>query len=299
MKRFSKVFNNDNIGYAFVLPALVFMLVFIGYPIINNLVLSFQDVNVMTISSKTKEFIGFQNYITLFKESVLITAIFNTLYFSIVCIVFQFIIGFALALFFNRKFSFAKPLRGLLMISWMIPITITGLMYKFMFSVNGGIINEILLNAGIIERPVEWLLQSTSAMWSLIIANIWIGIPFNMILLSTGLTTIPKDMYESANIDGANVFQKFFRITVPLLKPAIESVLVLGFIYTFKVFDLVYVMTKGGPVNATEMLSTYSYKLSFTEFNFSKGAAVANVLFIILFFVSLQYLKLVNEDEVM
>ena len=161
-----------------------------------------------------------------------------------------------------------------------------------------GLLTRYFLNTGIINEPVEWLLQPVSAMWSLIIANTWIGIPFNMILLSTGLTTIPSSIYESANIDGANAFQKFFRITVPLLKPAIESVLVLGFIYTFKVFDLVYVMTQGGPVNATEMLSTYSYKLSFSEFNFSRGAAAANILFAILFLVSLGYLKLVNEEEV-
>jgi multiple sugar transport system permease protein len=155
------------------------------------------------------------------------------------------------------------------------------------------------LNIHIINTPIEWLLSPGPAIWSVITANIWIGIPFNMILLSTGLTTIPKSLYESANIDGANIFQQFFNITLPLMKQSIETVLVLGFIYTFKVFDLVYVMTQGGPVNATELLSTYSYKLSFVEFNFSKGAAVANILFIILFLVSLVYIKLVKEDEVM
>lgn len=299
MKQYHKIFSDDRAGYFFVLPALLFMLVFIGYPTLNNIVLSFQDVNVMTIKSPVKEFIGLQNYLALLEDPVLGTSVFNTFYYSISCIVLQFVIGFALALLFNRKFALSKPLRGLLMVAWMIPVTITGLMYKFMFSVNGGIFNELLLNLHIISKPVEWLIQPTSAMWSLIIANVWIGIPFNMILLSTGLTTIPKDIYESANIDGANAFQKFAGITLPLLKPAIESVLILGFIYTFKVFDLVYVMTQGGPVNATEMLSTYSYKLSFTEFNFSKGAAVANVLFVILFFVSMGYLKLVKEDEVM
>lgn len=299
MKLHRRILSEEKVGYLFVLPALIYMLGFIGYPIINNLIMSFQDVSVMTLASKTKEFIGLQNYVDLFSDPVLGISIFNTFYYSIACIVFQFIFGFALALLFNRKFALSKPLRGLLMISWMIPITITGLIYKFMFSVNGGIFNEILLNLHIIKTPIEWLLKPSTAMWSLILANIWIGIPFNMILLSTGLTTIPKALYESANIDGANVFQQFFHITVPLLKPAIESVLILGFIYTFKVFDLVYVMTQGGPVNATEMLSTYSYKLSFTEFNFSKGAAVANILFAILFLVSLVYLRLVKEDEVM
>ena len=134
-------------------------------------------------------------------------------------------------------------------------------------------------------------------MGAVIFANIWIGIPFNMILIATGLTTIPTELYESASIDGAGKIQTFIKITLPLLKPTIESVLILGFIYTFKVYDLVYVMTSGGPVNSTHMLSTYSYKLSFEMFKYSKGAAVANILFIILFIVSLLYLKFVYTEE--
>ncbi len=134
-------------------------------------------------------------------------------------------------------------------------------------------------------------------MFSLIAANIWIGIPFNTILLSTGLTTIPNDVKEAAAIDGANRRQSFLFITVPMLKPVIESVLILGFIYTFKVFDLVFVMTNGGPVNSTHLLSTYSYKLSFVLFKYSQGAATANILFLILLAVSVFYLKYVYDDR--
>ncbi len=299
MKLKTKRCGNETVGYFFVLPALIFMLAFIGYPIINNIILGFQNVDVMTFNSDVKEFVGIQNYIELFKDDILKIAIPNTLFFTIGSIVFQFVIGFALALFFNQNFSFSKPVRGILMVSWMIPITVTALMFKFMFGANGGIINEFLLNMHIINQPVEWLVYSGTAMWAIIITNIWIGIPFNMILITTGLSTIPNDIYESANIDGASRVEKFVFITLPMLKESIQAVLILGFIYTFKVFDLVYVMTQGGPVNATEMLSTYSYKLSFTEFNFSKGASVANILFVILFIVSLFYLKLVKEEEVM
>ena len=296
MKRFKRLLGEDIIGYYFTLPALIFMLFFIGYPIINNISLSFTDVSVMTLANKVREFVGFRNYAELFMEPVLRISMLNTLIFSVACIVFQFVLGFILALLFNQKFALARPMRGFLIISWMIPITITALIFKFMFSV-GGIINEALKFLHIISVPVEWLIHPTTAMIAIIIANIWIGIPFNMILLSTGLSTIPKDIYESANIDGANPVQKFISITLPMLKPAINSVLVLGFIYTCKVFDLVYVMTQGGPVNATEMLSTYSYKLSFVDFSFSKGAAVANIMFIFLFIIGLGYLKFINEDE--
>jgi multiple sugar transport system permease protein len=254
-----------------------------------------QDVTVMTLTKPDKPFVGLHNYAVLFQDAVLRSSIINTLVFTVCCLVFQFIIGFALALFFNRKFSFAKPVRGLLMMPWMIPITITALMFKFMFSSNVGIINQMLMSLGL--KPVEWLLSPGTAMFCLVVANIWIGIPFNMILLATGLTTISKDLYESASIDGASKIQSFSRITLPLLKPTIESVLILGFIYTFKVFDLVYVMTGGGPVNSTHMLSTYSYKLSFELFKYSQGAAAANIIFIILFIVSLFYLKFTYREN--
>ncbi|NLZ82126.1 MAG: sugar ABC transporter permease [Clostridiales bacterium] len=298
MKKFKKLFKYDNVGIWFVLPAFIYMIVFVGYPIIYNLILSFQDVTVKTLRSNVKEFVGFKNYVELFQQdNVLTTSIWNTLIFTVMCLVFQFVIGFALALFFNKKFKFSQPVRGVLMIPWMIPITVTGLIFKFMFGTDVGIINYFLRSIQLISSNIDWLTNTTTAMPAVIFANIWIGIPFNMILISTGLTTIPTEVYESASIDGANKFQVFRKITLPLLKPTIESVLLLGFIYTFKVYDLIYVMTSGGPVNSTQVLSTYSYKLSFDMFKYSKGAAVANILFVILFFVSLIYLKYVYVEE--
>jgi multiple sugar transport system permease protein len=132
-----------------------------------------------------------------------------------------------------------------------------------------------------------------------IIANCWVGIPFNMLLLTTGMSNIPKEVFESSSIDGANTLQRFFRITIPLLRPAIMSVLMLGFIYTFKVFDLIFMMTNGGPLNYTEVLATYSYRASFVQFNFSRGAAGAVVLFLCLMAVGVFYLRLIAKDEVM
>ncbi|AQS05565.1 MULTISPECIES: carbohydrate ABC transporter permease [Clostridium] len=291
--------HKNRVGYMFIVPAVIFMLLFVGYPIIYNILLSLQDVNVMTVNSPIKEFVGFKNYIELFKSSVLLVAIGNTLYYTVVCIIFQFVLGFAFALFFNIEFTFSKFIRGLVMVSWLIPMTINALSFKFMFSPSGGVINQILMNLHVINQPLDWLIQPNSAMWGLIITNVWVGIPFNMILLTTGLSTIPKSIYESASLDGANWFQKLFYITIPSIKPAILSVLMLGFIYTFKVFDLVFIMTNGGPVNATEVLSTLSYKLSFNQYSYSQGSAVANILFLTLFIVSLFYVKLIKEDEVM
>lgn len=291
MKAIRQMLRGGRLGYLFVLPALIYMLFFAGYPILSNLALSLQEVTVKTIRLPSKPFVGLDNYRTLFAGGILQTSILNTLIFTVACLVFQFVIGFLLALFFNRKFALMKPIRGLLMMPWMIPVTVTALMFKFMFGTNVGIINQALLALHIIQAPIDWLTQPVTAMAALIIANVWIGIPFNMILLSVGLTTVPRELYESAAIDGAGAFATFRRITLPLLKPAIESVLMLGFIYTFKVFDLVFVMTGGGPVNATQVLSTYSYKLSFSLFKYSQGAAAANVLFVVLLAASLVYLR--------
>lgn len=291
--------NADNIGYLFILPAVIFMLIFVGYPIIYNIILSMQDVTVMSVNDKVKTFVGFKNYTYLFKDSILLLTIKNTLIYTLASITFQFIFGFLFALFFNINFTLSKFIRGLVMISWLIPMTINALSFKFMYSPNGGVINQLLLNLHLINKPVEWLLHPQSAMAALIITNIWVGIPFNMILLTTGLSTIPKAIYESASIDGAKKFQKLIYVTIPAIKPAIYAVLIQGFINTFKVFDLIFIMTNGGPVNSTEVLSTFAYRLSFNQFNFGQGAAAANVLFAILLIISLFYIKLINKDEVM
>jgi multiple sugar transport system permease protein len=285
-------------GYLFVFPALMYMLFFVGYPILDNFRLSLYDVDVMNVSHGVQHFVGLNNYKELFEEGILGTALMNTLVYTVGCIFFQFIFGLAFALLFSKPFRMAQRLRGLIMISWLLPATITAMVFKFMFSSNGGIVNELMSQLHVPGNPVEWLVTPVPAMFTLVLANTWVGIPFNMILLTTGLTTIPKDIYESASIDGANAFQRFFRITLPLLKPAILSLLVLGFIYTFKVFELVLIMTHGGPVNATQMMSTYAYKLSFDEFNFSLGAAASNVMFLVLFIVGFFYLRLVHKEEV-
>ena len=290
-------FKYENVGILFVLPAFLYMIIFVGYPIVRNIVLSLQEVTVRTLTADSRPFVGLKNYIKIFQDPVFTKSMLNTLVFTVCCLAVQFLIGFMLALFFNQHFSVSKPVRGLLLIPWIVPITVTALMFKFIFGADVGILNYILKNIGIISQNIDWLTSPDTALFAIVCANVWIGIPFNMILISTGLTTIPKDLYESASIDGAGKLQMFFKITLPLLRSTIESVLILGFIYTFKVFDLVYVMTKGGPVNSTHMLSTYSYKLSFEMFKYSEGAAVANVLLVILLIVGVFYLRATKEDD--
>lgn len=297
-----KVSSASRMGFLFAIPAAIYMLIFIGYPMIQNIILSFKNVDVYSFADASRQsFVGLANYQELFTglNSILPKSIVNTLIFTVGSIFFQFIIGFGLALLFNKKFPGCSFFRGVTMISWLLPVTVAGLLFKFMFASSGGIINQAFIAFGIISQPLDWLLKPELAMIAAIVANIWIGIPFNMMLLITGLTTIPAEIYESANLDGANKIQTLCMITIPMIKPAIMSVLTLGFVYTFKVFDLVWVMTKGGPVNSTELVSTYAYRLSFEEFQFSKGAAAANILFIILLAVGCLYIKTISDDEVM
>lgn len=285
------------LGYFFILPEVIYMLAFIGYPIIYNWIISFQNVTAKTIASAAREFAGFSNYKAIFADVTFKKALVHTFIYTIGCLSIQFTLGFLFAIFFTKKFALSKPIRGFIVISWMLPVTVTALVFKFMFAEGNGIINYILMSLHLIDKPVGWLLQGNTAMMGLIIANSWVGIPFNMLLLTTGLNNIPGDIYEAAAIDGATGIQKFLKITIPLLKSTIMSVLILGFVLTFKVFDLVYVMTGGGPVDATEVLSTYSYKLSFQLFHFGEGAAVANVLFVCLLMVALVYLRTISKDE--
>lgn len=294
--RLSMSKRNKIEGYFFVLPAFIYMLVVLGYPLIYNIILSFKNTSVRNFKTGTSVFIGLDNYTTLFKDSTFQLVLKNTFVFTIVCLIVQFTIGFILALLFAKKFPLSGPIRGLLLIPYMMPMSVSAMLGKNMFGVSEGVINDLFLKIGIIGKPVEWLVNGSTAMGAVIAVNCWVGIPFNMLLLISGLTGISEDIMESAKVDGAGFFRRFFYITLPLMKPSIFAVLMLGFIYTFKAFDLMYIMTSGGPLNATDVLGTYSYKLSFTQYEFSMGSAVAMVLFVCLFAIGLFYLRLITKE---
>jgi len=290
--------TDKQVGGLFILPAMIFIVAFIAYPTVFNIAISFREATVETLRGN-QPFIGFENYRQIFSEPVFLQALGNTFYFTFASLLFQFSIGFSLALLFARPFPGASAFRGILMVSWLVPQVVTATLWKWIFAGDSGILNVFLLAVGIVEDPVIWLNGATSAMWSLIITNIWIGVPFNMLLIATGIITIPGDLYEAATIDGASASQRFWRITVPLLKPTLVSVITLGFIYTFKAFDIVFVMTGGGPVHATELMSTLGYRYSFSNFNFGEGSAVTNVLFVVLIVVGFVYLRITRNEETM
>lgn len=282
--------------YLVLLPAVLYMILFIGYPLVYNLILSFQNVSLSNLNTGDISFLGLENYRNVLNNATFWIALRNTFTYTILSIIFQFTIGFGLAIFFSKRFKGNELMRGMIMVAWLIPLTVTALLFRFMLGSESGIMNQLLLTIGMIDHPIQFLSSTTLSLYSIIFANIWVGIPFNMLLISTGLSNLPNDIYESASLDGATAFQKFFHITLPLMKPVLLIVIMQGFIYTFKVFDLVFVMTGGGPINSTEVLSTFAYRQSFGDFQFSLGATTSNILFIIMFIISLYYLFL-NKKE--
>ena len=281
-------------AYGFILPGVLYMLVVVGYPIVYNFILSFKDTSVRNLATGTSKFIGFQNYIELFHNPTFILVLKNTFVFTIGSLIFQFTIGYLLALFFYKKFTLSGPIRGLMLIPYMMPMAVTGLLGQNLF-LNSGLINNLLSKVGI--AGPAWLTSTSTAMIAVVIMNCWVGIPFNMLLLISGMSNISEDVYEASAIDGASRIQQFWKITMPLMKDSILAVLMLGFIYTFRAFDMMFIMTAGGPLNSTDVLGTYSYMLSFTQYQFSKGSAVAIVLFLCLLLIGILYLLLLRKDD--
>lgn len=284
--------------HLFVLPGVVFILIFMVFPILYNLYLSFHNVTLMNFKG-THSFIGFQNFATVFRDPLLPIAVKNTFLFATVSVIAKFTIGFVLALFFNREFPGRNAIRSLSLIAYMMPTIITSTIFIFLFSGDYGWINYILRSLGLIQEPILWLGDARTSLLSLILVNVWVSVPFNMVVLLSGLQTLPEHLYEAARIDGANRLKQFAHITLPLLRPTILILLMLNVIYTFKVFDTVYIMTGGGPVNSSTVLPYYAYKLSFITYEFSLGSTVSVIMFGILVVFAAVYLAFIRKEEQM
>jgi len=284
-------------SYLFLAPAVIFVGLAMLYPLGYTLYLSMRDVTVGNFMAGTAPFVGLDNYAEVIANPTFRRSLFISLTFTAGSIVFQFILGFALALFFNRSFPGSGTMRAFMLLGWMLPIVVSGNIWRWMLDGGNGVVNFVLQGLGLLDGPRFWLTDPGTALIGTIIANIWVGIPFNMILLLAGLQGISLSLYEAADIDGANAWQRFLWITLPLMRPVALIVLLLGFIYTFRVFDLIFVMTGGGPVDATTTLPIYVYDQTFEFFRFGEGAAAASLLLVISLGVSAFYLWLSRHEE--
>lgn len=289
--------NLTRVGdYLFVVPAIVFVVAILLYPLGYQLYLSIFNVTLGNFLAGNPPFAGLEQYREVATDSRFHHALWITLVFTVSCLVFQFTIGLALALFFNRAFPGGGIMRALMLLGWMIPLVVSGNLWRWMLDSQYGVIN-LLLNVGPLDFGRDWLTGPNTALIGVILANIWVGIPFNMVLLLAGLQGIPLTLYDAARVDGANAVQRFFYITLPQLRPVIIIVLLLGFIYTFKVFDLIFVMTAGGPVSATEVLPIYIYDIFFEFFRFGQGAAASILVLVLPIILSVIYLRLLRREE--
>jgi multiple sugar transport system permease protein len=282
---------------AFLAPLVAYLAAFYLYPLYRNLDLSLRDYTVRSFVAGDAPFSGWDNFQKVLDDPTFGPALRHTMVFTFVSIAFQYVVGLALAVFFNRHFRLSTVLRALFLIPWLLPLIVSASTWSWMFNSESGVVNYFLHFFGV--DPVGWLTSPDWALTSVVVANIWIGIPFNLVILYSGLQNIPAELYEAAALDGASAWQVFRRITFPLLRPVSAITLLLGLVYTLKVFDLIWIMTKGGPGDASSTLSTWSYQLGFGTLlpKFGPGAAVGNLLILIALVFGLLYIRVQRRQE--
>lgn len=276
----------------FLGPAILYMVLFFGYPVIQNVIMSFQHYTISTFFTGEAPWAGLTNYSEVLGSPLFRTALFNTVVFTLGSIAGQFILGLGIALFFRRRFPLSGALRSLILLPWLIPLIASSAVWKWLLDTDSGALNRVLVGSGVADSGIPWLTDTNLALFSVIMVNIWIGIPFNAVILHGGLQSIPSDLYEAGSIDGTTRWQSFRHITWPMLRPVVSVVLVLGVVYTLKVLDIILGLTEGGPANSTQTLATQAYQLSFTTFDFGQGAAVSNILIIMSLVFAVVYLRL-------
>jgi multiple sugar transport system permease protein len=280
----------------FLVPAVLYVLFAFLIPIIYNLILSFEQTSPATVSSLFAPFAGIANYKATLIQATTQSAIVRTFTFTLLSLLFQFIIGFGLALLFNLRFPLRRIARSLVIIPWLLPLLITGFIFRFLLQTEAGAVNQVLQNLHLISHPVGFLTVPGWAYVSILIANIWIGIPFFTVLLFSALQDVPVELKEAAMLDGANSWQRLIRVTLPVIRPVIEVVFVLGFVFTVKVFDVVIGLTQGGPANSTQILAPWAYNLTFQQFEYGQGAALNTILLLIALVAAPIYIWLNRES---
>ena len=267
--------NNRNfLGLLFMLPAAVLLLVFLTYPLFLGVWLGLTDVKV----GRPGRFIGLDNYFWLFEDSVFWLSVFNTFLYTVVASIIKFVLGLWLAMILNNHIPFKAFIRAIVLLPFIVPTVLSALAFWWIYDSQDSVISWILIEMGLIDTTIDFLGQPNSARASVIAANIWRGIPFVAITLLAGLQTIPPSLHEAATIDGATDWQRFRHITFPLLTPIIAVVMTFSVLFTFTDFQLIWVMTRGGPINATHLMATLSYQRGILGGWLGEGAAIATAM---------------------
>ena len=285
--------SDSTFGFLIVLPALLVMLAIFIYPMVYSAFTSLHNLDIA--HPDRTEFIGLANYINTLQDEEFGRALRNTLVYVGVALPIEFCLGLIIALALATITRGRNILRTLLIIPMMLAPVAMGLMWKFMYNDELGIINHLLRSIGV-NRPPLWLSDPEQALFSVIVVEIWATVPIFVLLLLAGLLSIPHDYYEAATIDGAGPIAIFFRVTLPLLKPIILVALLIRGMDAFRVFDIVYVLTKGGPALRSDVLSFYAYRAAFIERDFGEAAAAAWIMTAILLVAGLSLIRLMRRQ---
>ncbi len=285
--------EDDWRGYLYVAPCVLLLVLFLAFPLFYVLVISFCKIRPMVSTT----FVGLANYGHVFKEPNFWQAMGNTFVFTGTSIAFHLLLGMVVALLLNREFRLRTAARILVLLPWMLPYTVAAITWRWCYNSLYGVFNEILLRLGIISDYVSWLGNERTAMPAVIVAEVWKQYPFIMLMFLAGLQAIPREQYEAAVMDGADSWQSFWRVTLPNLRDIVVVATTLDFIWMFKKFDLIYVMTGGGPGGATEVLSTLIYNNFFLVFDFGFASGAAVIQFAIVFAISCFYVVLMRKGE--
>ncbi len=280
-------------GYLMILPAISYIALIAVYPLMRTFILSLFGMQLQIPNSS--RFIGLSNYAEIVTDSRFWAAVGHTLYFVFFSVGLELIVGFAMALLMNKQIVGRSLIRASILIPWAVPPSIAAMMWTFMYNDQFGVISDILQRIGLMPVGQSLLGNSGTAMWCAIVSDVWKTSPFMALLILSGLQTIPKELYQSAEVDGAGKIYTMFKITIPMVSPTIIVALIFRTMDSLRIFDLIFVMTNGGPGNSTETLSVYAYKILFRNLDFGMGSAVAVTIFFFVFSISLVYIYLLKK----
>ena len=266
--------NRDWLGFWFMLPAAAILILFLAYPLGLGVWLSFTDARI----GRSGTFVGLENYEWLWGDNVFWLSVFNTLLYTTVASTIKFAVGLYLALLLNENLPFKAILRAVVLIPFIVPTVLSAIAFWWIYDAQFSIVSWSLKHLGLIHENINFLGDVWNARWSVIFANIWRGIPFVAITLLAGLQTVSPSLYEAATIDGASAWQRFRYITYPLLTPLIAVVMTFSVLFTFTDFQLIWVLTRGGPVNATHLMATLSYQRAILSGYLGEGSAIATAM---------------------
>jgi multiple sugar transport system permease protein len=266
--------NRAVLSFLFMLPAAGLLLLFLTYPLGLGIWMGFTDVRI----GRDGVFIGLENYFSLFDDDVFWLSVFNTLVYTIVATIFKFGLGLWLALLLNHTIPFKAFIRAIVLLPYIVPTVLSAIAFWWIYDPQFSIISWSLQKMGLIERFIDFLGVPWNARWSVIAANVWRGIPFVAICLLAGLQTISPSLYEAAALDGANAWQRFRHVTLPMLMPILAVVLTFSVLFTFTDFQLIYAITRGGPLNATHLMATLAFQRAIPGGDLGQGAAISTAM---------------------